>query len=51
MQPSGVIITDLRDGESGLEVQFYVQEMSGEVVPATVVISALQVIQHMMCVH
>ena len=29
MQPSGVIITDLRDGENGLEVQFYVQEMSG----------------------
>ena len=36
MQPSGVIITDLRDGENGLEVQFYVTDTNElEMVPIT----------------
>ena len=44
MQPSDVIITGTRDSDRGLEVQFYVQGMRGGVVPASAIVSAVEVI-------
>ena len=43
VQASDVIITDTRDSSSGLQVQFYVQGTSGGVVPASALVTAIQV--------